>query len=419
MRGVFVRLRSGESSMILQSAVLSKTPRYSWVVLFAVYMATLAAPFNQLKVPPVMPILRESFHLGYSGAGMLMSIFSILGFALAIPAGFILQRIGIKMTGLISVGSVMIGAVLGALSGTTEMLFFGRFIEGAGMGLIMVAAPAAISLWFPAEKRGLPMGLWSTSIGVANIAILNLAPVLAASFGWRSIWWTGAIIAAVAFILFLVLFRLPKQDEISEVPPPVSNHPASDKSLSSTGALWNGSLWLISISFLLFNLVVMALTSFYPDFLNTIRQYSLQDAALMMSLMIVFSLFSASMGGYLSDRLGKRKVLIVAPFILLALIFLFPFTLTGWMIPAIMIAYGTIAGPIAPITLAAVPEIMPSPRLVGIGLGVVILGQNLGMLIGPTMFGMLIEKTSWATAGYLLVPLCVVAIIAAWMAKIR
>jgi len=222
---------SQHAAMTPKQAV--QTPGYAWVVLFAVYMATLAAPLNQMKVPPVMPILRESFDLGYSGAGMLMSIFSILGFVLAIPAGFILQRIGIKKTGLISVAAVLLGSVLGALSGTTVMLFASRFVEGAGMGLIMVAAPAALSLWFPAERRGLPMGLWASCVGIGNIAALNLAPALAAASGWRAVWWAGAIVAALAFVLFIVLFRLPREGEVSGMEPPVSSKAAPRNLLAS------------------------------------------------------------------------------------------------------------------------------------------------------------------------------------------
>ena len=33
-----------------------KTPAYAWVVLFALYMATLASPLNLFKLPPVMTI---------------------------------------------------------------------------------------------------------------------------------------------------------------------------------------------------------------------------------------------------------------------------------------------------------------------------------------------------------------------------
>ena len=140
-----------------QAATMSKgelkTPGYAWVVLFAVYMASLAAPLNLFKVPPMLTTLADPsvFNLNQGLQGYLMSVFSIMGFILAIPAGFILKRFGIKLTVLCAVAALMIGSAIGALTSTVTQLFVGRFIEGAGMGLIMVSAPLAISLWFHAD----------------------------------------------------------------------------------------------------------------------------------------------------------------------------------------------------------------------------------------------------------------------------
>ncbi len=399
----------------------SKTPAYAWVVLSAIYVATLASPLNQFKVPPLMSILMETFELDYGNAGLLMSIFSIMGFVLAIPAGFILGRIGIKMTGMIAVGATVIGSGMGAVAGSSGMLFTGRFIEGAGMGLIMVAAPSAISLWFPAKKRALPMGLWASSVGIGYIVSLNLAPVLVASYNWQSVWWAGTIIAAAAFVLFGLLFRLPKPGEMPEAPAPPSAGSGimKEKTVSLGKAMANLNLWLLGISFGCFNLVILALNSFYPDFLVTVRQYPLSRASLVTSLVMLLAILFGPLGGHLSDRIGSRKLLIVAPFLFIAVLFLFPFTGTGWMIPASMIAFGVFAGPIAPVILAAVPEVMPSLQLAGIGMGVAALCQNLGMFAGPTLFGQLLEITNWSTAGYLMIPITLVGVAAAWMAKIR
>lgn len=394
------------------------TPGYAWVVLLSVYAATLAAPLNQMKVPPVLPILRDAFGLDYSSAGMLMSIFSIMGFVLAIPAGFILQKIGIKATGLVSVGTVAVGAAMGALSGSAALLFTGRFIEGAGMGLIMVAAPSAIAVWFPAARRGLPMAIWTSSVGLASIAALNGAPALAGLYSWRAVWWAGAAVAAAAFGLFALLFRLPRPSEAHEIPE-VLTHAAAPPPVSLGRAMANRSLWFVGVSFGCFNLTVMAWTTFYPDFLHAERAYSLAGASFITSMMMVIATISGMLGGHLSDRIGSRKRLIVFPFAFLALVFLFPFSVTGWGIPALVVFAGLVAGPIAPVSLAAVPEIMGSPRLAGIGLGVAALCQNLGMFIGPALFGRILEVAPWTVAGYLMIPVCVLAIVVTVTAKIR
>ena len=82
-----------------------QVPDYAWVILAGSFIASVAAPLNQFKVSPVMPVLMEAFNLTLTSAGMLMSVFAITGFILALPGGLILQRLGLKITGLIAIRS--------------------------------------------------------------------------------------------------------------------------------------------------------------------------------------------------------------------------------------------------------------------------------------------------------------------------
>ena len=270
--------------------------------------------------------IQKAFNLSMSGSGDLMSIFSIMGFVLAIPAGYILKRFGIKLTGLVAVGSVAVGSCLGAIAETSRMLFFGRFIEGVGMGLIMVAAPFAISVWFPAQKRALATGIWASSVGIGNVATLLLAPSMAVSYGWRSVWWAGAGFSAFAFILFAILFRMPKKEEMYEAPAPAAA--AQEESPSLLKGMANSNFWMISIAFGCYNLVVMAMCSFLPAFLEIGRGYSLtfekgvlMNASFVTAFIMLASIFSGPVGGRISDRLGKRKMMILIPYILMTLTF--------------------------------------------------------------------------------------------------
>jgi hypothetical protein len=66
--------------------------KYAWVILVVVYFAGVVAPFNQFKVPPIMPLLMARFHLDLTEAGLLMSIMAAIVLVLAIPASIVLQR---------------------------------------------------------------------------------------------------------------------------------------------------------------------------------------------------------------------------------------------------------------------------------------------------------------------------------------
>ena len=204
-----------------------------------------------------------------------------------------------------------------------------------------------------------------------------------------AVWWAGAGFSALAFVIFAILFRLPRKEEMYEV----RAGPDGEKSPSLLKGMRNRNFWMISIAFGCYNLVVMAMCSFLPTFLEVKRGYSLtfdkgvlMNASVVIALIMFASIFSAPGGGRISDRLGKRKMMVVIPYILMMSTFLVPFTITGWMIPVYMLVFGIVGGPLAPVLLAAVPEVATKPQLIGIGMSVAALGQNLGMYIGPCVY---------------------------------
>ena len=402
-----------------------KTPGYAWVILFALYMATLSATLNLFKLPPVMTIIQTAFSVDIVKAGSLMSVFSIMGFVLAIPAGYILKRIGIKTTALIAVAAVTIGPALGALANTFAILYAGRFIEGVGMGLIMVTAPLAISVWFPLHNRALPTGLWASSVGVSNLIMLLSAPSLAVSFEWQSVWWATAGFSALSFILFAILFRMPNQEETDTEPAPA---PATQEEAEPNllKGMANSSFWMIAIAFGCYNLVVMAIVTFYPQFLEVVRGFSLtydngilMHASFVTALILGASAVTSPAGGYISDRLGKRKIMILIPYILMTITFIFPFTVTTSLVPLYTIIFGVVGGPLAAVLLASVPEVAKKPQYIGIGMAVAIFGQNIGMFISGQLFPRIQAATGWEAAGYWMIPICLIGIIATFFIKVR
>ena len=461
-----------------RSAEIPKTPAYAWGILFALYMVTLSATLNLFKVPPLMVTLNSVFNVSFVETGDLMGVFSIMGFVLAIPAGFILKRFGIKITALISVAALAIGSALGALATTFMLLMTGRFIEGIGMGLIMVAAPFAISVWFPLHNRSLPTGLWASSVGLGNVLMLLVPGLLGVSENWQLIWWICAGFSAISFIIFAILFRMPREDEVEPAPAPAPA-PAAEKEdnheknvlvvvrLGIIGAIvfyiagvllgkfgidiitprWsaitgfivgevvgfiyyptgaNRSFWMIAIAFGCYNLVVMAITNIYPSYLMEVKHYlptlangPLMYASLVTAFVFGAAIFTAPGGGYISDRLGKRKIMILIPFILMTLTFFFPFNVDGAMIPLYTLIFGIVGGPISAVLLASVPEVAEKPQYIGLGMAVAIFGQNIGMCIAGPLFPLIQEATNFATAGYCMIPICVAGIIATLFIKVR
>ena len=167
------------------------------------------------------------------------------------------------------------------------------------------------------------------------------------------------------------------------------------------------------------NLVMVSINTYYPTFLKEQRGYTLGQAASIASIMTFLKLVSSPSAGWLSDRLRSRRVLFSIPFLLIAVLLLFPFEVSGWWIIAVMAALGLFMGVIPAATFAAAPDIMGNPQLAGLAMAVVLIGQNVGQLVGPILFGQLVQSLGWSLAGYLIIPVCILGFASGWMVKIR
>lgn len=390
----------------------------AWLTLVVLLLFSIAAPLNQFKVPPIMTVLMDALGLSISGAGWLMSVYAVTGLILALPAGLIFQKTGPRFTGLLAGGSIIIGALLGALSPNVGGLLASRVIEGAGTSFMAVLAPAIIAQWFPAHRRGTAMGIWSTWVPVGTVATLLLAPVLVQMAGWRAVWCFGAVYAIIVTALYLAFIRpappatAPDGRDASPGTPP-------DGALSTGQVMRNRNLWLLAAAFAAFNAAVIGLSSYMPTFLVTQHGLTLGTAALIASLTSLVTIFSAPAGGALSDRIGSRKKPYLVGFG--AAIVLLPLTgilnLTGLI--ALMIVSGLVLGVIPTNIFAGAVEAAGDPRQGGAAMGVIMVGQNAGMLLGPIIFGTLAQAAGWPVAFASLAVLSALGLLAGWLAKVR
>jgi predicted MFS family arabinose efflux permease len=384
---------------------------YAWVILAVVYFASVVAPFNQFKIPPILPALMQTFQIDLIQAGLLMSIIAMIGLVLALPTGLFLQRLGAKVTILIALALMALGACIGAFSNSFMVLLGSRVVEGLGMGLMGVAAPATIAMWFPPDRQGTPMGIWATWVPVGSVVIFNLSPMMLPWFGWQSIWWAGAGFAVVMIIISgWLITRPPGQEANSFQSPAMSN---------LRQALANRDIWLLALEFACMNFAMVALSTYYPTFLNKVRGYSLGEAGFLASVTSLAVLFSAPAAGWFSDKIHSRRLVLALPFLASAIWLIFPFHAVGWQITVFMVLQGLFLGAIPTATFATAPEVMGKPEWAGLGLAVVLLGQNLGQLLGPIFFSQMVGSFGWAIAGYLLIPFCLIGFFSSWVVKIR
>jgi MFS family permease len=390
--------------------------RSPWLILFIVLLASVTASMSQFKVPPVLPLLMRAFSESPGSAGLLMSVFAVTGLFMAIPSGLILQKWGYAATGWTAIFCLILGAGMGALSKGVGIMLASRLIEGAGMSFMAVLAPAIIALGFTEERRGKAMGIWSVWLPLGSTIMFLIAPLLAAYWGWRGVWWFGfffTIAVGIFFYLFVASNPRPHSD-------PGNLSPTRGRMRAGFHAvLRNRDLWRISLLFGCFNFVFVGFITWAPTFLNQRRHVSMAHAALLVSLTTMISMAAGPIAGWISDRIGSRKGICAIPPILMAFLFPLSFSAGESLFFLLAVAIGFLAGFVPTGVFSAGVEVVGDEQLAGMAMAVIQIGQNSGMLLGPLVLGWVAESFGWQTAFWSLTPVSVLGGISAWTARIR
>ncbi|WP_052090800.1 MFS transporter [Desulfosporosinus sp. HMP52] len=372
----------------------------AWLVTIIVFLAGVLFAAGNFKVPPTMVAVLGEMKVSIIMGGWLMSSSALAGIVLALPAGGIMSKIGPKKLGLFALFCALIGNIVGALAANFMMLMVGRLIEGIGFGLIGVVAPAIIALCFPAEKRGLPMAIWSVWVGTGMLLIFSATNVIMPLFSWRGVWWFVAILAAIMLVLFAGGVQVPVQVAKAESVVLKQETAALKPDLPYEGFKSPAS-WLLSLIFLMFGFGVGAMLTFAPTFMVEEVGMDVVNANMNTSVMTFGMISGGILMGFVLNKVKNRSLLLIVSMALSAIFMGLTFEVTSPnLILPFMLIMGLTYSMVPAVIFTISPEAAVSPATVGITMGIIVLGQNLSGFIGPVFIGAIVERGggAWSAA---------------------
>lgn len=384
-------------------AFATKAPARAWAVLAVTYLASICAPLCQFKIPPLASWLFPAFHgaLDAVSFGTLMSAISVIGVVLAFPAAFIARKVGLKNVILLSVACLGIGSAIGGISANLELLMVSRLLEGVGIGLIGVAAPSCVTIWFPRKMRGIALGIWTTWVPVGSVLAFNVVPALAIAGGWQLPFFAIAGVCVVAFVAFALVFTMPQGAS--------ADMGVEGSFKDSFKYLKNRHIWILGAVFFLFSFATIGImNTYYNTFLETQLGIDAQRAAFLSSLIMAISIVAAPVTGRISDKVSighKYIVGIVMMVILLPTAFFMFNSGSGamtimWVVIVLQgVGGGMCGGSLRPMA----PIIMPQTAMgATMGMAVMQFCQNMGSAIGSPLFGAVMSSVGWEVSSLIL-----------------
>jgi FSR family fosmidomycin resistance protein-like MFS transporter len=282
---------------------LSLRSRRGRVMLGTITAAHFAHHTSNSLLNPLLPLIRDTFALSYAQSGFAVSAYALsLGLSNG-PIGIIADRVGSRL--VMVVGLVLTGVVSVALAQAGDYVHLLVLLLSLGIisGTYHAPAAALISRLFSSRVRGAAMGFHITGGHLSFFAAPLLAAYLAATTGtWRTPY---LLFAVVPIALGVALWFMTP----------------SDRPLHTTGDLLApfreirtvfrtiGPLVSLSIAF---QVGIASMLAFLALYLVDARGIPPAIAAAAFGFTQLVGVVGAPVGGWLSDRLGRRTPILIS-----------------------------------------------------------------------------------------------------------
>jgi NNP family nitrate/nitrite transporter-like MFS transporter len=156
-------------------------------------------------VAPLAPVFRDLYGLSGLEVGLLVAVPVVLGSVARIPLGILTDRYGGRLVFTVLLLALLLPAALAGLTTSFGTLLAVSFVLGLAGASFAIGVPF-VARWFPPERQGMALGLYGMgNIGTAVSSFL--APRLAETLGWPSVFWVFLPALLVMAALFWLLGR--------------------------------------------------------------------------------------------------------------------------------------------------------------------------------------------------------------------
>lgn len=325
---------------------------YGWVVVGLAFLSSLLVLGSRFSMGMFLPYMPQALGVSMMDISAVLAV-SMIGAAVAQPlAGLILDRWGgsvVLSLGLACAGLALCGTAF-ASALWQVLLLMGCLNAVAYAAVSPVSTASIVASWFD-KRRGAALGIATSGTKMAMVLLPPVIAALIALYGWRIAMACLGLLVLLLIPAVLLLLK-PAPDSAAALRARVwagdsgRHAPPSQFGTTVRKALRTRTFWCIAIALfangLVMNLVFIHLPNYVLD-----AGYADALAATALSLLGAVGLFGTMATGVLSDRLGRRNMLLVmfgarAVTALMILVVPVPVTLVAFVVIFGLLGYGAI-----------------------------------------------------------------------------
>lgn len=364
-------------------------PREVWVIVAAGFV--IAVGYGLIS--PILSQYAKSFNVDTAAAALVISTFAFFRLTGAPFAGTLIEKVGERRTYLTGLAIVVVSTFATAFAGSYSQLLVFRGLGGIGSVMFSVSALGLLVRLSPSSARGRVTGLYATGFTTGTILGPTIGGALG-TFGMRVPFIVYA--TAVLVALLLVAVMLPNvgttDRSSSDAAPPMTLREGLSLGifrsalLSSFAAGWGN-----------FGFRVAILPLFAAAVLNDPARAQ-WAAGLALTAFALGSTMAVPLSGRVSDRVGRRPLLIIGLVSSGGCAMLLGQTSTLVQMVAVSVVAGFCAGAFMPPLQAAVADVVGNDRSGGRALATFQMASDFGAIVGPLLAGLMVDIAGFSSA---------------------
>lgn len=372
-----------------------------WPGFGLVVAAHCLGTMNLHAVLACSPLIAGELGLSPVDIGLIASAYSAALGGLSIPAGRLADSLGVRISLFLAAMLIAAGAWTIAASASFGPVLAGVVLCGTGYSLVNPAAGRAVLQWYPPELRGTLMGIKQTGVPMGG-AIGTASAVLAPAVGWQPVIGGLGVVTALLGFMFVILPR--------DTTPASVRRKTLREEFDAIGQLFrNPVLGRNNLASGLTNGGQFILWSYLTEFLRLGAGFGLPLANACLSILHLSSIAGRIFWGWLTDRVLRRDSRV-------ALLMLTAIAVAGMLgmalvtpqnalliVPLLAIVLGLTICSATGVQLALTLQ-TARPDQAGSAIGYTMLVTNLGGVVAPPAFGLVLElgggfALAWALTG--------------------
>src|SRR5437868_9196041 len=389
-----------------------------WTIVGLLFTASLINYLDRAAISFALPLISRDFHLTPETKGLLLSSFFWSYALMQIPIGWCADRFSLRWLYAGAFGIWSLAQGLTGMAGSLIVLIGFRVLLGVGESIYLPGGTKIVCLLFTREDRGLPSGLFDFGTRTGLVLEGILVPWLLVHYGWRHTFLLLGFAALVWMIPWFVVFPPGVKPLIKATVP---QHPRATSPVYWC-AFFSRNLLGLCLGFFCFDYYWYVLVTWLPDYLVTVRHFTIVQAGFYASLAFFTFGVCEPLGGWVADTLIRhgwdetrtRKGIVTGAFFMGLLLIAAVHAENNRMAIGFLIGASLVG--LATGNLLAILQCCAPLERVGIWTGAENFAGNLAGIVAPLAVGLLIRRTGSYVPGFELgAIILLVGLLAYWL----